>query len=69
VGTEMFYNMSDIDLKNMLFEQRMKDIEADVVPFGVIDDGSEYIEEIITREEIQAKEWGVWQPVDTSDMW
>ena len=69
VGTEMFYNMSDIDLKSMLFEQRMIDIEADVVPFGVIDDGSAYIEEIITREEIQAKEWGVWQPVDTSDHW
>jgi len=69
VGTEMFYNMSDIDLKSMLFEQRMIDIEADVVPFGVIDDGSAYIEEIMTREEIQAKEWGVWQPVDTSDHW
>jgi len=69
VGTEMFYNMSDIDLKQMLFEQRMKDIEADVVPFGVIDDGSEYIEELETREDMERKAWGIWQPVDVEDTW
>jgi hypothetical protein len=38
--------MTDIDIKKMLFEQRMKDIENDVVPFGFVDDGSQYMNEI-----------------------
>jgi len=47
----------------------MKDIEADVVPFGVIDDGSEYIEELETREDMERKAWGIWQPVDVENTW
>ena len=67
VGTEMFYNMSDIDLKQMLFEQKMKDIEADVVPFGIVDDGSEYIEELESREDMERKQWGIWQVVEDAE--
>ena len=34
-----FTQMTDINLKEMMFAQRMKEIEDDVVPFGFADDG------------------------------
>lgn len=37
--TNTFATMTDINLKQVMFEQRMRDIENDVVPFGIIDDG------------------------------
>ena len=45
-STQYFGDMTDINLKNMLFDQRMKEIEDDIVPFGFIDDGSEHIENL-----------------------
>jgi len=45
VYTEAFQDLSDINLKEMLFEDRMKQIEEDVVPFGFHDDGSNWVEE------------------------
>src|SRR6056300_796637 len=44
--TQFFSDMTDIDLKKMLFEDRMKQIEDDIVPFGFIDDGEEHIRRI-----------------------
>ena len=44
IYTSAFSNISDINLKELLFDERMKEIEEDVVPFGFIDDGEEYIE-------------------------
>ena len=40
--TQFFNDMTDINLKEMLFKQRMDEIEADIVPFGWVEDGSEY---------------------------
>jgi hypothetical protein len=37
VGTERFRALTDINVKEMLFEQRMKEIEDDVPPFGYHD--------------------------------
>ena len=45
-STQYFSDMTDINLKSMLFKQRMADIENDIVPFGFIDDGSDYIDTI-----------------------
>jgi len=53
-STQYFGDMTDIDLKKMLFEKRMEEIENDIVPFGFVDDGSQYIE-----EEIKKPEWFV----------
>lgn len=39
VSSEAFGNISTIDLKDLLFAERMKQIEEDVLPFGDIDDG------------------------------
>ena len=38
-SSAFFGDMTDINLKDMLFQQRMADIEADVLPFGFVDDG------------------------------
>ena len=38
-ATSYFNEMTDINLKDMLFKQRMTEIENDVLPFGFIDDG------------------------------
>ena len=54
VTSRYFGDMTDINLKEMLFKQKMKEIEDDVVPFGHIDDGSEFIE-----KEIKKPEWYV----------
>jgi len=43
-STQYFGDMTDINLKEMLFNQKMKEIEDDIVPFGFIEDGSGHIE-------------------------
>ena len=50
-----FADMTDINLKQMLFDQRMREIEDDVVPFGFHDDGSQYINEL----DVPDNEWAV----------
>jgi len=50
VSTQYFADLTDINLKQMLFNQRMQEIENDVVPFGFIDDGKEY-SEVIENED------------------
>jgi len=42
VSTQAFMDMSNVNIKQMLFEQRMKEIDDDVPPFGIIDDGQEW---------------------------
>ena len=50
-----FAELTNINLKQMMFENRMKEIEEDVLPFGFIDDGSEYIE----QQEQQDHPWAI----------
>lgn len=38
-STTRFADLTNIDLKQMLFNQRIKEIENDMIPFGIIDDG------------------------------
>ena len=45
-STRYFGEMTDINLKDMIFKQKMKEIDDDIVPFGFIDDGSEEIARI-----------------------
>ena len=51
VSTQYFSDMTDINLKQMMFEQKMQEIENDVVPFGFIDDGSAAIQQIENQED------------------
>ena len=43
-STQYFGDMTDINLKEMLFKQKMKQIEDDIVPFGFIDNGTDHME-------------------------
>jgi len=49
--TEMFRDLTDIDIKQMLYDQRIAEIENDIPSFGFIDDGSEEIARIERQEE------------------
>jgi len=51
VYTEAFQDISDINLKEMIFNDRMKAIEDDVVPFGFHDDGSDWLDEKTRQEQ------------------
>ena len=55
VTTQYFGDMTNIDLKKLIFDKKMKEIEDDVVPFGAIDDGGEFMEQIEDKE----KPWHV----------
>ena len=50
VSTQYFSDMTDINLKEMMFAKKMKEIEDDVPPVGYIDDGSSYEMELEQRE-------------------
>jgi hypothetical protein len=50
-ATNSFADLTDIDIKHMLFEQRRKEIEEDIVPFGFIDNGSDFIETLERKPE------------------
>jgi hypothetical protein len=50
-----FSDLTDINLKEMMFAQRMKEIEDDVLPFGYIDDGLAHFEE----KEAQDHPWAL----------
>ena len=56
-STQYFGDMTDINLKQMLFQQKMQEIEDDMVPFGFIDDGSQYIQQIEEKEHPWAIEY------------
>jgi hypothetical protein len=64
VSTGFFADLTDINLKQMMFEAKMKEIEDDVPPFGHIDDGVAQAE----LEEEQGK-WNQWQTYQGVEEW
>lgn len=63
VSTQFFADMTDINLKQMLFDDRMQQIADDIPAFGFIDDGSQHIAELEAREDTN-NEWQVWRQDD-----
>ena len=59
VSTQMFADMTDINLKQMMFEQKMRQIEDDLVPFGFIDDGIDETEETY-HNGYKSEAWQIW---------
>tara|TARA_R110002096_G_scaffold69149_2_gene166386 strand:- start:7347 stop:8999 length:1653 start_codon:yes stop_codon:yes gene_type:complete len=57
VSTQFFSDMTDIDLKRMMFEDRMLQIENDLPPAGMIDDGSSYIDELESTTDQYNQGW------------
>ena len=56
-SSQYFSDMTDISLKDMIFKQKMKEIEDDMIPFGFIDDGSDHIDKI--EQEENGTQWAV----------
>jgi len=52
-----FAELTDINIKKMLFDQRMQEIDDDIVPFGFIDDGLEEVPP--TPEEVLGQQWAL----------
>ena len=51
VSSSYFSNLTDINIKDMIFKQKLKEIEDDIVPFGFINDGNEQVKRIEPDEE------------------
>jgi len=56
VSTQYFSDMTDINLKEMMFKNKMKEIEDDLPPFGFIDDGLDGIQR---EEDRTAGQWAI----------
>lgn len=59
VTSQQFSDMTSIDLKRMMFEEKMRLIEEDVVPFGFIDDASDEIAMLENRERYKDENWQI----------
>ena len=58
VGSEAFVNQTDVTMKQLLYEEKMKAIEDEIVPVGIIDDG-------IEREEREVSGGDLWVSTPT----
>lgn len=52
-NSQQFGDLTDISLKQMLFERKAKEIDDDLPPFGFIDDGTEAIDEYEQKESLE----------------
>jgi hypothetical protein len=52
-----FQELTDVNLKDMMFKQRMQEIENDVLPFGFVDDGIAAAEAEEQRDEWNTRKW------------
>ena len=41
VRQDYFKELTDLDIRQRLYEERMKDVENNLLPFGIIDDGQD----------------------------
>lgn len=58
VSTQFFSDMTDINLKQMMFERKMKEIEDDVPPVGFIEDGvAAYEEQEEQKKALESVGW------------
>jgi hypothetical protein len=52
-NSQQFGDLTDISLKNVLFEQKAKEIDDDLPPFGIHDDGSDLIDEYEKKDSLE----------------
>ena len=62
-STQYFTDMTDINLKEMMFKQRMKEIEDDLPGFGYQSTGMENIV-TMTEDQMMGREWAVEETED-----
>lgn len=67
VSTQSFGDNFDMNIKNLLFEERMAQIEEDLPPFGIIDDGRDFVARPSTDGSEYSAEWTNFQtPFDSN---
>ena len=67
VSTQSFGDNFDMNIKNLLFEERMAQIEEDLPPFGIIDDGRDIVETPSADGSEYSAEWTNFQtPFDAT---
>lgn len=65
ITTEYFHDMTDINIKDMLYKKQIQQIDDDLVPFGFIDDGNDAMAQIENQERIEKNKWGLaWRDDD-----
>lgn len=71
VSTQSFLDQTNVNIKELLFEQRMKEIEDDVPPFGIIDDGQDWYEEQQAQQSVHNRGWHTFDGPDalTTEDW
>jgi len=52
-----FLDMTNINMKKLMFSDRMKEIDEDIVPFGFIDDGTDYMNQLDQND--RNSEWAI----------
>ena len=52
-----FTQLTDVDIKDMLYKQRVQEIENDVLPFGFIDDGVDAVEHQDMVDDWSTRRW------------
>jgi hypothetical protein len=59
ISSDAFANVLDMDLKSLLYQDRIKEIEDDLLPFGFIDNGSDSngVSESLNKVVEQQKRW------------
>lgn len=68
VSTQYFSDMTDINLKQLMFEKKMQEIEDDVPPVGFIDDGvAAYEEHEAQQEAIKNVGWHSYESIGVTD--
>ena len=59
ITTEFFAEMTDINIKDMLYKKQAKQIDDDLVPFGFIDNGDDTVKQIERQEQMERDKWGL----------
>ena len=68
VSTQFFSDMTDINLKQLMFEKKMKEIEDDVPPVGFIEDGvAAYEEHEAQQEALKNIGWHNYEGIGITD--
>ena len=63
-NTTMFRDMTDINLREMMYKDKISQIEADMMPFGIIDDGVPETPEVSPNwSDAHGNDWAI----DTTD--
>ena len=52
-----FRALTDIDIKQQLYEERIREMEEELLPFGIIDNGNSYASAIYENESFGGAVW------------